>query len=163
MKAAFLVIDMQIGCFQNKGLEPYVDGASEYINAVANIFRDNGQPVIFVQDLEVDGGVGSSGFEIIPQIEVQESEVRIHKEFANSFWQTNLEELLRAQDVEFVLISGFAAEYCALFTYNGAKERGFNAAFLQHGVVGLYPESIQALYRDRPIVAYSIVDMLLKQ
>jgi len=163
MKAAFLVIDMQIGCFQNEGLKPYVDDACEYINAVANCFRENGQSVIFVQDIEVDGGVGSSGFEIIPQIEVQESEVRIYKEFANSFWQTNLEEHLRAQGVEFVLIAGFAAEQCALFTYNGAVERGFKVAFLQHGVVGTYPDSIQALYRDRPIVSYSVVNMLLKQ
>ncbi|WP_442604297.1 cysteine hydrolase family protein [Paenibacillus sp. KN14-4R] len=163
MKAAFLVIDMQIDFVQNDRLKPYTDKASQYINEVARYFRDYGHPVIFVQDIEVEGGVGTSNFEIIPQIEVKETDIRIHKEFPNSFWKTNLEQQLRAHNVDFVLIAGFAAEYCALFTYNGSVERGFKTAFLQHGVVGEYSDSIKAIYRDRHIVSYPIVEMLIKQ
>lgn len=64
--------------------------------------------------------------------------------------------------VEFLVISGFAAEYCVLFTYNGARERGFGVALLQHGIGGLSKERVKDTQLIRSVISYDAVDFLIK-
>ncbi|MCR8641071.1 isochorismatase family protein [Paenibacillus sp. N1-5-1-14] len=163
MKVAFLIIDMQIECVDHEHIMPCAIQASEYINEVSGYFRKYGYPVVIVQDLELEGGAENPKFEFIPQINIEESDIRVHKEYSNSFWKTDLEQILRDQGVELVVIAGFAAEYCALFTYNGALERGFKTVFLQNGVVGNHPDSVTKINRDYQVASYSVINMLLKK
>jgi nicotinamidase-related amidase len=130
VKTALLVVDMQKEFFQDEKSKDSLMSALDYINYSINIFRESKQPIIFVQDKETT----DEGYQIYEEVDVQKDDSKISKYFSNSFWQTELEELLHKLKVEFLVICGFAAEYCILATYNGAMERGFEATLLQHGI-----------------------------
>lgn len=163
MKPALLIIDMQLGFLAAPRARGEVEGACEYINASAELFRTAGLPVVIVQDVEVEGGKQSEGFNVIPEIIMTGSELNVEKEYSNSFWQTPLEQMLKEQGVDFVVACGFAAEHCVTFTYNGARERGFGAAMLQNGILGEHPRAVQAVYETRPLISYSVIASMLKR
>ncbi len=163
MKTALLIIDMQNGCYEATEEKKMFLDAAEYINDISGVYRENGLPVIVVQDLEVGEGDGSKEFEVHPSVDVKESDTIVHKMFSNSFWETQLDEILKNQGVEFVVISGFAAEYCITFTYGGATERGYQAALLQHGIAGMEKNEIRTVQRIRPVIAHNILGYLVKE
>jgi nicotinamidase-related amidase len=84
---------------------------------------------------------------------VSESDYRIEKNYYNSFWKTDLEEILEKEDVDTVIVSGFAAEFCVAATCNGALERGFDAYLLQDGVAGFTEEGVNLLQAWRPLIS----------
>lgn len=142
MKAALLVVDMQKEFFQNEKCKDSLMEALEYVNYSIGVFRKAESPVIFIQDKETS----EAGYDIFDDVEVQENDVKVSKLYSNSFWETALEELLNKLEVKLVVICGFAAEHCIHATYNGAMERGFDVALLQHGVASSnqnYAEFIQ--------------------
>jgi len=161
MKIGFLVIDMQ--SVHLEGIEKkHVDRACEYINYVANMVRSNGHVVIHIRDIEGLTEENREAYDTIPEIHVEAADRTLTKEYSNSFWKTELEHILREQGVEFVVISGNAAEHCVLFTYNGALERGFSAVMLQNGILSRFDDVISATYRDRNIVSYPAIKYMLK-
>jgi hypothetical protein len=64
--------------------------------------------------------------------------------------------------IELVIISGFAAEHCVLFTYNGAIERGLKPVILQQGILSKYADVITSTYRDRNLISYPVIEYLSK-
>lgn len=157
-KIALLVIDMQKGCKEDTPCKNEFDTAVLYINEAARIFRERNLPVIMVQDMEVGGGPGSEAFEVVEAIDKSDTDIMVHKKHCNSFWETNLDEILKEKGIEFVVISGFAAEYCVLFTYNGAAERGYEAALLQNGVAGFDLEEIKKIQLLRPVISLGALE-----
>ena len=63
--------------------------------------------------------------------------------------------------MDFVVVAGYAAEYCVLFTYNGARERGFKTAMLQGGIVSSKPDAITGAYRDRNLISYPVIEAMV--
>ncbi|OPA73721.1 isochorismatase [Paenibacillus selenitireducens] len=161
MKLALLVIDMQNVFLQEDKDRYNVGTACEYINHVAGLLREHGHVVIHVQDVEDAGTVTEEELDFIPEIYLDQRDLRLTKEKSNAFWDTQLERILVEQGVGLVVVAGFAAEHCVLFTYNGAMERGFKAAILQKGIVSSQPEAITATYRDRHVVSYPVIDYLV--
>lgn len=83
-------------------------------------------------------------FAIIPGIEIQETDFNVKKEYSNAFWKTDLEKLVREQGIDLLILSGYAAEHCVLFTYNGAAERVIKAVLLQNGILSSHQDVITA-------------------
>ena len=162
MGVALLIIDMQLGCREDCRYQAEFDYAVDYINEAAQLFRKKGLPVIMVQDIEVSGGPGHDGFAVVPSINRDETDIVIHKEYNNAFWKTNLAEVLKEKGVDFVVVSGFAAEYCVLFTYNGAVEMGFGASLLQHGVAGVSADEIKRIQLLRPVISLQALEYFLQ-
>ncbi|MBB6677828.1 isochorismatase family protein [Cohnella lubricantis] len=161
MKIGFLVIDMQ--AIHLQGVEQnFIDVAAEHINYVADVIRSNGHVVVHIQDIEGMEDSNKDSFNIIPDIQVEDSDLIVTKEASNSFWQTNLEQLLKERDVELLIISGFAAEHCVLFTYNGAAERGFRPVLLQNGILSRHPDIITSTYRDRNLISHPVIKYLVR-
>ncbi|MCM1991397.1 cysteine hydrolase family protein [Oceanirhabdus seepicola] len=161
MKSAFLIIDMQKGCREFCKCQREFDGAVEYINEAAKLFRKNGLPVVRVLDLGVDEGPGSKEFEFVDSIITDENDIIIHKEYNNAFFKTELNNKLQELGVEFVVISGFAAEYCVLFSYNGAKEMGYGVSLLQNGIAGVEYEEVKKMQLIRPVVSSVVLECFL--
>ncbi|NWL88401.1 isochorismatase [Paenibacillus sp. 79R4] len=162
MKIGFLVIDMQTIHLQ--GIDKQViDKASEYINYVSDMFRSKDQVVIHIQDIEGITESSREAFSIIPEIHVMETDLILTKEYTNGFWKTELEQMLKEQGVDFLIISGNAAEYCVLSTYNGAIERGFSTVILQNGILSTHNDVITSTYRDRNIISYPAIKYLLNK
>jgi nicotinamidase-related amidase len=140
-----------------------VSGACEYINHVSGLLRAKDQIVVHLQDMEganVDSDPEARN--IIQEITVAPTDILMAKEFSNAFWKTDLEQLLRENGVEFVIVAGFAAEQCVTFTVNGAIERDFQAAILQKGVLSTQPEAITSIYRDRHMISYPVIEFLME-
>lgn len=153
MQKLFLQDDMEKLC---------VSAACEYINHVSGLVRDKDQLIVHIQDME--GAIEDADPDarnIISEIIVGPKDFRIMKEFSNAFWKTDLEQLLRDHGVEFVIVAGFAAEHCVTFTFNGALERGFQAAILQKGILSTSFDAINSIYRDRHVVSYPVVELLM--
>jgi len=163
MNIAMLIIDMQKGCMEMDDSRETMLLATEYINEVSGYFRKAGKPVIVIQDRSVDEGPGSKGYEVIDELVIDETDILIAKTHNNSFHETQLESILHDLGVEFLVISGYAAEYCVLFTYNGARERGFGASLLQHGLAGLSKVRVEDTQLIRSVISYEALEFFMKQ
>ncbi|WP_379138841.1 cysteine hydrolase family protein [Paenibacillus sp. sgz500958] len=162
MKIAHLIIDMQFIYLQEDPIEKkIIDKACMYINHVADLVRAKDHIVVHIQDIEGIQDSTKETYEIIPEIQIKDTDIRLTKESSNSFWNTELEQILRSHGVELVIISGFAAEHCVLFTYNGAAERGFRPVILQNGILSTKPDIITSTYRDRNLISYPVVEYLI--
>lgn len=162
IKIAFLIIDMQNLFLQGEMEKLPVNNACEYINHVSGLLRSKGHLVVHIQDMEgANEDTDPEARNIISEITVEPQDCRVKKEFSNAFWKTDLETLLRDQEVGLVIVAGFAAEHCVTFTINGAIERGFQTAALQKGVLSTQTEAITSLYRDRHMISYPVVEFLM--
>ncbi|WJH30595.1 cysteine hydrolase [Paenibacillus sp. CC-CFT742] len=162
MKIGFLIVDMQESIVRGRVEQKGIDHACEYINHVADVLRSNDHVVVHVQDVEGLEGSSPEEYRIISEVNVNEKDLTVTKESSNAFWQTELESVLKSHGVELVIISGFAAEECVLFTYNGAMERGFRPVMLQNGILSTHQEAVTSTYRDRNVISYPVVDYLIK-
>ena len=163
MKAAFLVVDVQQAFFDNERYKTQLEYAAEYINYVSSLFRKHEQVVVHVQHGPAAGGKGNPGFKVGKMINQEEGDLYITKFYGNSFWQTDLDKMLKDLEVDFVLISGFAAFNCVLATYNGSIERDYNTALLQHGVAGFNLGDSKAVHHQWNIASYNVIEQILKE
>ncbi|WP_181153214.1 cysteine hydrolase family protein [Paenibacillus sp. AR247] len=162
MKLGLLVIDMQKHLLNGYVDQQTIDGACEYMNYTAGLLRSKGHPVIHIKDVEGAEDVNDDGIGFIPGIQIESGDTVVHKTFSNAFWKTELESILAEKGVDLLVVSGFAAEYCVLFTYNGALERGFKAAILQRGIVSTKQGAVQDIYRDRHLISYPVIEALVE-
>lgn len=159
-KTAFLIVDMQKNCKELTSFKKSFEEAADYINEVSEFFRKNNYPVVIIRDVE-GGGPGTEGFECIDELLTSEKDFFINKSFCNAFWKTELDNTLKQEDVDCVVISGFAAEHCVLFTYNGAVERGYHTFLLQNGVAGFDEEEAKRIQLLRSVVSYEALEYFL--
>lgn len=161
-KAAFLIVDMQKNCKEETPCKASFEKAVEYINEISQYFRSKKYPVVIIQDVEA-GGPETDGFKCVDELMVSDSDFFIQKSFSNAFWETELDAILKKEGVDCVVISGFAAEYCVLFTYNGAVERGYNAFLLQNGIAGFSDDEIRRIQFLRSVVSHDALEYFLKE
>lgn len=162
MKIGLLIVDMQSIFLQEQMEKLNVGRACEYINFVADLLRSNNHFVIHIQDIEGLEESNADLFNIIPEIKVDQNDIRITKENSNAFWNTELAQILMNNDIGLVVVAGFAAEQCVLFTYNGAIERGNKTVILQNGIISTQSDVINLTYRDRNIISYPVIEYLVK-
>lgn len=162
-KTALLVVDMQ-KCF----LKQYPDrtrlaDVCEHINYAAGLLRKRGFTVVHIQDVESADSLTEDELGFIPEIEIEPDDVHVRKIFSNAFWKTDLDTRLRERGVGFVIVCGFAAEHCVLFTYNGAVERGYKTAILQNGIAGLREGGVLSVYLDRNLVSIPVLEFFFPE
>ncbi|KQY84072.1 isochorismatase [Paenibacillus sp. Root52] len=162
MKIGLLIVDMQEHIVRNQVEKSKIDHACEYINHVADALRSQNHVVIQIQDVEGMDEAKPEEYRCIPEIDVKHGDLTLTKLNSNAFWQTELEQVLSSQNVELVIISGFAAEECVTFTYHGAGERGYTPVLLQNGILSSHPDAITSALRDRNVVSYPVIDYLVK-
>lgn len=160
MKIGYLIIDMQ--SIHLKDVEKKtIDKACEYINYVSDLLRSKDHVVIHIQDIEGMKESNSALFKTIPEVEMKDQDLIVTKEYSNAFWKTELEQILLNHGIELLIIAGYAAEHCVLFTYNGASERGFNPVLLQNGILSKHSDVITTAYRDRNLISYPVIDFIV--
>ena len=161
-KVALLIIDMQKNCKESTACKASFEKAVEYINEISSYFREKEYPVVIIQDIEA-GGPETEGFKCVEELVVSEHDFFVQKLYSNSFWKTELDTLLKNEGVDCVVVSGFAVEYCVLFTYNGAIERGYTTFLLRNGLAGFDEEEIKRIQLLRSVVSYEAVEYFLKE
>jgi nicotinamidase-related amidase len=164
MKPALLVIDVQKAFLDiNPTTTSSVEEAIWVINATIDLFRKKDLPVVCIQHMneEHDLVPGKEGFEIPEDLAIQDSDLRIHKTYGNSFNKTPLEEELRKQDVDTVIVTGFSAEYCVLATYHGARDLDLTPIMLKGSLASGHLENIKFVEGICELMTFGVLKKML--
>jgi nicotinamidase-related amidase len=125
--AALLVIDVQNGV---------VDEAYERDKVVANVAvlvdkaRDAGVEVVWVAHSSDGMPRDSEGWQYVPELKRGDTEPLVHKTFADSFEDTDLEAVLAERGVGRLFLSGAQTDECIRSTLHGALVRGYDATLV---------------------------------
>jgi nicotinamidase-related amidase len=124
---ALLVIDVQNGV---------VGGAYNRDEMIANIntlvdkARAEDVAVIWVQHADDDLPQGSDKWQYVPELVRDESEPLVHKNYGDSFEDTDLESLLAARGVGRIVVTGAQTDACVRSTLHGAITRGYDTTLV---------------------------------
>lgn len=130
---ALLIIDMQIGSFRLSKRYDEI-GVVKRINQVAEIFRKNKKPVIFIQH---DGTkenylhTGSEDWKILPGLYQDKYDLYVEKEANDSFYRTNMSILLGDYKITHLYVTGCATDFCVSATVHSALVNDFNLTIIE--------------------------------
>jgi len=158
MSAALLIVDMQEAFSDMRKANDSIDKSIGYINATSKLFREKNLPVILVKAMP---GGDPEGYGPLKGLVISDGDIIVEKHHMNAFYDTELDEILKDKGVKFVVLAGMAAEYCLLFSYNGALEKGYQASILQHGVVSTDMEEVKRMQYLRPVISAEALYALL--
>jgi nicotinamidase-related amidase len=113
-----------------------------------------------IRDLEEGDG---DEYQVVKDLVVHETDIKIEKYHNNSFWKTSLEDDLKEKGSDTVVLCGNALEFCVTATYFGALERGFKVLLLQQGLFALEQKSLDILYTTRPLISYTALSTLFNK
>src|SRR5512134_291561 len=98
---ALLVIDMQVGSFQEDQPRYDASGVIQRINEVAKQVRITRGLVIFVQHQDQHGfQPGTKNWEILPSLERLATDLCVSKQACDAFYETELANVLEKHDVQ---------------------------------------------------------------
>ncbi len=128
-----LVIDLQKGVASAGNsladLEQVIQGVNERIA----YYRKNDKPILFIQH-EGEGLVKDSlHWELLPEIDARSTDIYMGKTHANSFYQTELIDILKSYHVQKIELCGAQTEYCVDTTIRYAHGLGYSL-FMKKGL-----------------------------
>jgi nicotinamidase-related amidase len=125
---ALLVVDVQQG---------NTSGAHDREQVIANIqallakARAADVPVVWVQHNDPENmPMGSPQWAYAPELVRLDSEPLVHKQYADSFEDTDLEQRLADRGVGRLVVTGAQTEECIRATLHGALVRGYDATLV---------------------------------
>jgi nicotinamidase-related amidase len=127
-----LVVDMQVGLFEGDSPRYDADGVIQRINKIAKVVRATGGVVIFIQH-EDNSGLkrGTEGWEILPILERADTDLLLHKQACDSFYETNLPDLLEQCRAQEIIITGCATDFCVDTTIRAAASRNYDVIVVE--------------------------------
>ncbi|MBJ9702392.1 cysteine hydrolase family protein [Acinetobacter calcoaceticus] len=131
MKQALLIIDVQNDYFKNGKMELVgPDQALEKIKQLEQYFSEKNLPIIYVQHINPPQASffqeNTDGVLLHPELNAQNDALIVIKHYPNSFLETNLDELLKAHQIEQLVITGMMTHICIDSGTRAAKERGYH-------------------------------------
>ena len=148
MSDALLIVDMVNDFVTGKLGTPRAKRIIPNIRAIADTARDADVPVIYVNDahlpkdfeLKVWGPhsmVGTKGAQIIPELQSEPGDYVFGKQTYSAFYETPLDTVLRAHEVDNVVITGLHSNICCRHTSADAFFRGIQPILPEDGVESL--------------------------
>jgi nicotinamidase-related amidase len=130
---AVIVIDVQQMFFSGPSPayrgEEVIDG----INRLTASARKANAPVFFVQhESDANGPLarGSDAWQLPSALVREQTDASIHKTVGDSFHETPLADQLRQQDIDSVVICGYASEFCVNATARRAELLGLRTTIV---------------------------------
>lgn len=133
---ALLIVDMQTGMFAEARTPTGVDLVVERLNAVADPIRASGGLVVFIQHCSRDDSsyaTGQPGWELLPSLDRRPEDVVVEKTICDAFFETELESVLQARNIDELIIGGWATDYCVDTTVRAAVSRRYQVTVLSDG------------------------------
>ncbi len=125
---ALLVIDVQNGVV---GHAHDRDAVVANVATLVDKARVAGIDVVWVQHSNPEHmPKGSDGWQFVSELKVSDGEPVVHKTYADSFEDTDLEEVLAAKGIGHVYVSGAQTDECIRSTLHGALVRGYDATLV---------------------------------
>lgn len=125
--AALLIIDVQNDVMDRVHNR---DGVISNIGTLVDKARAEDVPVIWVQHSDEELLKGSPEWQYVSELSRRESEPLVHKSYADSFEDTDLEERLAEQGVGRVVVTGADTDVCIRATLHGAMVRGYDVTLV---------------------------------
>lgn len=156
-KAALMVVDMQL-FFLDPASPTFTCGGLAILPNLKKLiqaFRSSGLPVIYTRHVHhpdmLDAGImgwwwegmckeGSPESEVHPEIAPLPSDKQVLKHRYSSFYNTDLETILRCLKVEDLVISGIMTNMCCESTAREAYYRDYRVFFLADGTGSINEE-----------------------
>jgi len=126
-----MLIDIQNDYFPNGNMELHNSNeACENAASILNVCRDNDMHIIHVQHLSLREDAGffvpnTAGADIHPSVSPQMNEKLIQKHSPNSFLSTDLDEYLKENNINELIICGMMSHMCIDATVRAAKDKGY--------------------------------------
>ncbi|GAA0115805.1 isochorismatase family protein [Clostridium senegalense] len=127
---ALIVVDMQKHILSQKNFKE----EKEKIKEIINICKAKGDKIIFTKHEDQDD---ESPFnKNCDRGNIHEEFVDYYDELVikttpSAFFKTNLEEILKKNNINEVIIVGFNTEFCCMFTAIAAFDRGYTVTFIE--------------------------------
>ncbi|MEB0059369.1 MULTISPECIES: cysteine hydrolase family protein [unclassified Variovorax] len=155
MNTALLVIDVQQGLCEGEHAPFESPQVIDRINRVSDKARAAGAFVIFVQHESGSGYLehGTPAWQLADGLTVAPTDLRIRKTSADSFHKTDLQAVLKAHDVEDLIVCGMHTEFCVDTTIRRALALGYpvvlvSDAHTTEGNAGLSPQQVIRHHND---------------
>ncbi|WP_030905567.1 isochorismatase family protein [Streptomyces sp. NRRL F-5126] len=124
---ALLVIDVQQGVMAGTHDR---DGVVANINTLVGKARAENVTVVWVQHSDDDLERGSEPWQYVRELVRQDAEPLVHKNYGDSFEDTELEGLLAERGVGRLVVTGAATDACIRSTLHGAFARGYDVTLV---------------------------------
>jgi nicotinamidase-related amidase len=123
---ALIVVDMQVGLFAGQPPRCDAEGTIARINQLIGVIRQNGR-IVFIQHTEAADGLarGSNEWSLLPSLDRAVEDLVIEKTACDSFLETTLEETLRGEGIDELVIAGCATDFCVDTTIRAAAALRF--------------------------------------
>jgi nicotinamidase-related amidase len=162
-KPALLVVDIQneyLPTMDQRDVEP----GMKAINEVIGMFRKYRYPVIRVHHEEIGKGPspGTEAFDFPKTVPVTADDPLIIKHHPSAFTKTSLDSVLKAQGVTTVYVCGLSAVGCALATYYGSMDRGYETHMVREGLISHNMDYTTVIRNITGALPVPFVDLNLK-
>ncbi len=125
--SALLVIDVQQGVVASAYER---DAVVNNIGRVVDRARLEGVPVVWVQHHDEGLVRGSEEWQLVPELQRDDTEVLVEKSYGDSFEDTTLEDVLSGLSVGRLVVVGAQTDACIRSTLHGAFVRGYDAVLV---------------------------------
>ena len=131
MDTCLMLIDLQNDYFPGGSMELVgVGAAAANARRLLDEFRNKEKPVIHIQHIAAQAGAtfflpDSNGAQIHQQVVPQADEIVVVKHFPNSFRDTPLLGILKARNINEIIIGGAMSHMCIDATVRAAFDLGF--------------------------------------
>ena len=127
---ALIVIDVQNEYFPGGALAlPDAERALPNILRLIELARERGEPVVYIQHVTPEGSPafakGSSGSELLGQLDVREADPLFSKSHPSAFQETGLLEYIGQNGIKALDICGFMTQMCCDTTSREGYQRGY--------------------------------------
>jgi len=135
MRKALLIIDVQNDYFPNGKCELcQSEEALEAIKRLLKYFRENSQPVWYVQHISEENAAflipNTDGASIHREIKPLDSNKVIEKHYPNSFYETDLQKELKRNSVTELVVCGMMTHMCVDTTVRAAQDLGYQVTLI---------------------------------
>lgn len=140
MKTALLVIDVQMALAHDdaNGAERSCPQAADNITSLLTTFRERGDAIFHVHHHGTDPDdpfhSDAPGVAVQPFAQPNEGEPVIVKHVSSAFADSTLEDDLRAEGVERVILCGATANHCVESATRAASDLGFDTVYAADAV-----------------------------
>ncbi|HEX3424045.1 MAG TPA: isochorismatase family protein [Sphingomicrobium sp.] len=159
LKTAFVIIDLQKGLVSYPTIQPVPDVAAK-ASFLAKAFRERGLPVVLVNVAGRAPGrteqprptqhPPTDWAELLPELNAQESDIRVTKRTWGAFPHTDLESKLREAGVTQIVVAGVATSIGVESTAREAYGLGFNVTLATDAMTDMdeaaHENSVQKIF-----------------
>ena len=171
-KKALIIVDMLKDFIEENGslyCGERARGIISFINKTLDNMRKEGAVIIFVADSHQENDLeferfpkhcleGTEGAEIIDSLKVEPTDYIVRKRRFSTFYDTNMEEILKHEGIDEAYIVGVCTSICVMETARDLRDRDYKVYVLRQGVADFDEQAHEfALKRMEKILGAEII------